>query len=530
MVVRLLWLKTRLFWNGLRADPQRRVGLPATFLALAAAAWYLQDLYRRTMEGLGEAAALEFSLWAALGFFLVWVTLPVVVFPLDEHLDPAQFALAPIPSGRLVTGLAAAGLASPSMVVPLVLLGTNLVVFRRVFGAALLAGLLYLGLLVIAGQLFTAAVSAVLRTRHGRNLAVLMVAAVGVGGLAAQQLIRSRIERLGLEQAVLSYPVSAWLVPPVAAQRIVTGAAAGSPSQSVLSAVVVLAWIAAMAWAWRRLLTWMLTSPAHHGRPSRRSRSDGFAGGLLWGPVSVLARKELRFYLRDHRQRLVWTGAVIFVGLAIASILAGMGNMAALRQREWLPLFAPMVVLFVGLPIVLNLFGWERNAASFLFVLPVPPRYLLAGKNLAAVIALALEAAVMGVFLAWISDGWHMLVFLPSLWVAAVGSQLAVGNLVSVLTPLRLPREGTDVFSQATEQGCLAIAAQAVAFLTIGLLLALPVSVLVLAVSFGRAIPPWFAHGFLVAWGGTAYILSLWLTGRLLGRRTPEVVNWVELV
>lgn len=240
--------------------------------------------------------------------------------------------------------------------------------------------------------------------------------------------------------------------------------------------------------------------------------------------------KELRFYIRDPRQRLVWTGAVIFVGLAGASILVGTGSLALFRAQPWLPLLAPGLVLFVGLPIALNVFGWERNAASFLFVLPARPRQLLVGKNLAALIALAIETAGMAVLLAWLSDGWEVLGFIPALTLCAVGCQMAVGNLVSVITPLRLPREGTDVFSQATEQGCLAIVAQLLSFFLIGVLLVIPASVMVLTVGFGSVIAPWIANTVAIVWGAVAYSLSLLLAGWILRRRAPEIVSWVEVV
>ncbi len=186
--------------------------------------------------------------------------------------------------------------------------------------------------------------------------------------------------------------------------------------------------------------------------------------------------------------------------------------------------------MFVGLPIALNLFGWERNAASFLFVMPARPRQLLMGKNLAVTVGLVLETALLAVFLGYLSGAWEALRFIPALTVCAVGCQLAVGNFVSVVTPLRLPREGTDVFSQATEQGCLAIVAQIVSFFVIGLLLVLPSSVMVLTVDFGQVIPPWFANLFAVVWGAIAYGLSLLISGWLLKRRVPEVVGWVQVV
>jgi len=135
----------------------------------------------------------------------------------------------------------------------------------------------------------------------------------------------------------------------------------------------------------------------------------------------------------------------------------------------------------------------------------------------------------MSIAMAALSSSWAVLPFVPALGFCAILCQLAVGNLVSVITPLRLPREGTDVFAQATEQGCLAIVSQLVSFFSIGLLLVLPASVMVLRVQFD-VLPEWVAHTFPLAWGLAFYAVSLWLAGKLLSRRIPEVVNWVQVV
>jgi hypothetical protein len=248
-----------------------------------------------------------------------------------------------------------------------------------------------------------------------------------------------------------------------------------------------------------------------------------------WGVIPTLARKELRFYVRDPRQRLVWTGTVIFVGLAVAGTVMGATGMFDLRDNDWAPLAAPVMVLFVGLPIALNLFGWERNAASYLFVLPVKPRHLLLGKNAAVAIALAIETVVLALGLSLFTGQWRWSWMVLPLMVAAIGSQLAVGNLVSVLTPLRLPREGTDVFAQSTEQGCLAIASQTVSFFAIGVLLIPPASVVFLTVAFGNVIAPWFTAVTAVGWGVLVYVVSLAIASRLLRRRLPEVMAWVQV-
>jgi hypothetical protein len=102
--------------------------------------------------------------------------------------------------------------------------------------------------------------------------------------------------------------------------------------------------------------------------------------------------------------------------------------------------------------------------------------------------------------------------------------------MVSVLTPLRLPREGTDVFAQSTEQGCLAIVSQTASFFAIGLLLVPPASIAVLTVEFGQALAPWVAIVAGIVWGAALYSISLFLSSRLLRRRMPEVLAWVQVV
>lgn len=533
MARRLAWLKARLLWNGLRADWQRRVGLPATMGLLGWGAWKLMTWHSESFRTLSPDAAAEFSGWAALAFFLVWVALPVVIFPIDEHLDPAQFSLSPLNGRQLVTGLAVASLVSPSMVMPAVAFGANIWEWRQVWPIAVVSSLLMLAMLVIGGQLFTTAISAVLRTRRGRDASVLIVAAIGLGSYAAQAVVRNAIDEMGLEAAVTRYPVSDWalIAPPVAAQRIVAEAAAGRALTALFFAAVSVAWILAMAAAWNRLLQWSLTTPEQSPGAAKEGRgSAGLASSGGWTPTLIMARKELRFYLRDPRQRLVWTGAAIFVGLALSSILVGTSTIARYQSQGWLPLLSPVLVLFVGLPIALNLFGWERNAASFLFVMPTRPRRLLFGKNLAAGLALSIETVVMSIAMAALSNSWAVLPYVPALGLCAILCQLAVGNMVSVITPLRLPREGTDVFAQATEQGCLAIGAQLVSFMTIGLLLVPPASVATLTFGFGSPLAPWILLVSAPLWGLFLYGISLLISGKILERRLPEVAQWVQVV
>jgi len=532
VVLRLARLKARLTWNGVRADVQRRFGLPVALILLTWLGVWLANAHlesARALQASPEALA-NYMGWGALFAFLAWVALPVVIFPLDENLDPQQLALLPITPNQMVGGLVAASFIAPSTVIPLLLIGSNTMSLSGGWWMALPASLVFVGLLAVGSQLFSGAISAVLRTRRGRDIATFLILGIAAGAFLLYRSASQMVASEGLTTVALRHPIMNWslLIPPVAAQRAMLEAADGNPVSALISLTAAIGGLLALIAVWKRLLGWLLTTPEQRNKPAARARRSGMAYGP-WGVVPTLARKEFRFYVRDPRQRLVWTGTVIFVGLAIGGVVMNATGLFDFREREWAPIVAPILVLFVGLPIALNLFGWERNAASYLFVLPAKPRQLLLGKNLAVASGLAVETAVLTIGLAFFSGYWRWIWLTVPLSVAAIGCQLAVGNLVSVLAPLRLPREGTDVFAQSTEQGCLAIVSQIVSFFAIGVLLIPPASVTVLTVDFGEVIDPWLTAGLAVVWGLLFYLLSLLLAGRLLKRRMPEVLAWVQI-
>lgn len=530
MVRTLAGLKARMFWNGLRSDRQRQIGLPLIFGVVGWAAFRGISAHLSTLDSLSSAARTEYLTWAALVVFVAWAALPVVIFPLDENLDPQQLAVLPVSRPSLLAGLLASGLISPPI------LGvTALIAFTALWSpaaalATLLAGGLLMLMMIAGAQLFSTTVSSILQSRRGRDVAVFLIMGMGLGSFAGFQIVKRAIDTVGVEAAALTHPIHQfwWAIPPAGPAHTVTSAWSGDWLGALLGIVVSIAWLLVLLVLWERVLSRLLVTPRQDGGASSVRRSNGFANGG-WSTPLVVARKELRFYLRDPRQRLVWTGTVIFVGLAVAAIVVGSEGLGQFRSREWLPVIAPAFVLMVGLPVALNQFGWERNAASYLFALPAEPRDVIIGKNLAATTGLLLETVFIGILFAWFSSGWRWLGLVLPLAIGAIACLLAVGNLTSVLAPLRLPKEGTDAFAQSTEQGFLALASQIVSFFVIGLLLIPATTATVLTVEFGQLVNPVVTATIAIVWGFGWYFLSLFISSRLLRRRTPEVVGWVQV-
>jgi ABC-2 type transport system permease protein len=399
------------------------------------------------------------------------------------------------------------------------------------FPIAVAGSLLMLTHLIIATQAFSATVTLILRSRRGRDLAFLIIGVVGFGGYGLQRAIANTIGEYGLEGAVVERALSSisWLIPPVSAQHAVVASAAGDFGRALLALAVAAGWVAVLGRLWflavRRLVT-VPEAPMKDGK----SRTWILAKPFGWSTVGMIASKELRFYWRDPRMRMVWTGGAVFLGVLAASIAFGSTQLAALEGSAEFTLSAPAVVLFIGLPIALNQFGWERTAASYMFALPVKASQLLLGKNVATAITLAVEAVALALIFAAFTNGWSYLVYIPPLVATAILCQLAIGNLVSVITPLRLPPPKGDLFSQASEQGCLALISQLLAFGVIGLLLVPPATAFTLITLFGVRALKWqliFSIGS-VLWGVIFYVAGTFLASRRLTRRLPEMVTAVQ--
>ena len=530
---RLMWLKWRLLVNGIRNDRTRAFGFPIIVIGVTFLGWSLAKGFLTSAQSLEAGLVGQYSIIVTVIGTILWATIPVMIFPVDENLDPAKFATLPFSRSSLMLGLTGAGLITPPILAPAIALGANFVLFGTpaAFATTAIGYLLLLMSVAVVGQAFTTGFSIIVKSRRGRDLVMLAVVGIGVALYSAQAFIAERIGELGLAQTVIQHGPGDWILalPPAAAQAAIVAGWEGRYLLAIVLLVLTIFELVVLAYFWHRMLLRLTTEPEQTQTKSE-TRMKPLTSLRGWSTVGVMYRKELRLYIRDPRMRMVWTGGVIFLGIIAAGVVLDNPLLDLIRVNDWAVLTAPSIVLFVGLPIALNQFGWERRAASFLFALPARPVHILLGKNAATAVMLAIEATLMTFAIAWLSNGWRLLWLSVPILIVATMVQLAIGNLASILTPLRLPDMGTDVFSQASEHGFLAILSQLVAFALIGISL-VPVAT-AFTISVGYADSRYLGWIVLasLAWGALLYGVSLWASSKLLAKRLPEVLKWVSIV
>jgi ABC-2 type transport system permease protein len=166
------------------------VGLVYGLGAVVAVLVGLAALRFTTLALTADVTVVAFSLLT-----LAWLLMSLMVFGVDETVDPARFAMLPIRAGELLPGLLAAALVGvPGVATILVGAGLVLTWARTglLTGAALVAYPLGVLSCVLLARVATSALAAVLASRRFRDLVIVGFALFGlVVGLAGNLLSSS---------------------------------------------------------------------------------------------------------------------------------------------------------------------------------------------------------------------------------------------------------------------------------------------------------------------------------------------------
>ncbi|QKW16844.1 ABC transporter permease [Verrucosispora sp. NA02020] len=474
---------------------------------------------------------------------LGWMLLPLVFFGVDETLDPARFALLPLPRRTLVKGLFAAALVSVPAIAALVAF-SGLVVTAGVFGgwsAAVVAAIgVVLGLLVcVAGaRAVTSAFATMLRSRRVRDLAAVLLAVLAamlgplqIAGVAA--LGEVNWDRFVPVATVLGWtPLGA---PFTAGIDLAQGRVWAAPLKL---AIAVLTILALLAW-WSRSLESAMVGAASTGSTRVQAGPTGgavaqlfprAAGWLRRDQFGALVAREARYWWRDARRRAnLITVAVVGLFVPVMVNFGAQGfafdSDQGFSVGDSSPVLVSVSMLFVGLLAAVTLanqFGFDGSAYAANVVAGVPGRQELLARMAAFSLYVLPMLAVVAVVIALVLGEPAWIGFMAGALVATYGVGLAVNSFISVLGAYSLP-ETSNPFAMNSGAG---VAKSLLTLLSMVVTAVLGIPMVVAAALLGDTWL-WLGLPLGAVYGVGAALLGAYLAGDTLDRRQPELLATV---
>ncbi len=519
-------LKLRLIANGLRGQGVRVLGFVfsvtmGVLLAFSGFIWFLiGGELPRADEGMVTAA------FTGAALLLGWLLLPLLFFGVDETLDPARFALLPLPRRTLAVGmLAAACVGIPGIATALALVGAVVAAGTRAGPAGALVGLagaaLSLLLCVVASRALTSAFAAMLRSRRVRDLTAVLLAlvAASVGPIqffASSLALHTSFASMLRTVRILGWtPLSAGFVAPYDLVH-------GRPLLAVARLAIVAASVLALLWWWSRTLE----SAMLGGSSSAPAAAGPARGGVVTALVPAALRaaragtflglvaRELRYWSRDPRRRAglisaVIGGAAVPLGLQVAN--RGPGHLS-------LPMTLAIPAL-IGAVLIGNQFGYDGTAFSMHLLAGIRGRTELRARAAALSLILLPILLVLAVVVAVLTHDASGLVPAVGTISGMFGTVLGVESVLSIFAAYPMP-ESTNAFSISSGTGG-AKAVVALAGMIGAAAAAAPVLILSAFLSGGLAT---LVAPIGAAYGLAAVLIGTYIGGDILERRGPELL------
>jgi ABC-2 type transport system permease protein len=315
------------------------------------------------------------------------------------------------------------------------------------------------------------------------------------------------------------------LLPWVAAAQWMLGQSYGAPA-AVLAGWSVGAW-AFGNWQFARNLRFdaQAAQSAEAADPRSQSARIGervfrLPGAVLPDPLAAVVEKELRSLARTPRFRTVFMMGFSFGLVVWLPFIIGRGAVRHAEVAEnFLVIVSVYALLLLGQVSYWNAFGFDRSAAQVYFALPVPFRQALAGKNIAAALAILLEvsAVTAACLLLHVPIPGAKIVEAYTVTPVAALYMLALGNMSSVNFPRPMNPERVSQGGGATRfQGLL--------FMLYPLAL-LPVGLAYLArYAFGSELSFYMVLALAAAVGLAAYWIGMESAVTAAGRRREEII------
>lgn len=470
-----------------------------------------------------SVAALLFTVWT-----LGWIFAPILTAGSDETLQPEHFSLLPIPPRRLAFGLLVAAAFGIAPVMTLIAFG-GLVVAAAGHGVAALvvavAGVvLELGFVITVSRVVVGWLGALLRSRRGRDLGILLASGLGLLYVPARMMMGSVVPvLLGASDSTLGAVVR-WFPSSWAAMA----AQAAADQQWVLAAGFLLALLALtglLMALWAVLLRQRLTTASRDSHGVAARVGGGWLERVIPAtPVGAVMIKEIRCWWRDARRRAVLVPSLL-MGLAIPVLIEFTGRSHSVSTIAYGSLFV------VGLTTMNsgNLYGYDPAALRHYLVTGTAPSVDIRGRQLAWAAYVAPVAVLAALVLPGVTGFWTAYPWVLALTAAGLGAGSGMLVLLSVFAAFPAPRQRGNPFAGGSNRpGCAAAAKQ----LGTSLMLVIAVIPTLVVLIAGEVLELRWLQWSAVLVGVLTGVLSAWLFGRIAARRLssrgPEVLRAVQ--
>jgi ABC-2 type transport system permease protein len=522
----LVQLKLNLLRNSLRRSIWRTVGLIIGMAyALAIVVFVLVGL--GALRWTSDAVTADVTVLAYSALTMGWLLFSLLVFGVDETVDPAKFALLPVRARQIQPGLFLGGLlGSPG--VATVLVGAGLVLtWSRTWPLTLAALITFpvgVATCFVLSRAATSAFASFLSSRRFRDIAFVSLALFGVtlgiggnviGNLAGKDPAQMRGLLAEAANVAGWSPFGwAWAVPAAVAR--------GDWLSAGLRLVLAVALLAALWWIWGHYLALRLTSPIEVSGGGARVRSGGFVDRIYPAtPAGGIAARTLHYWRRDPRYLAGVAGFSIAPIIIVVSTLInpypGSTRIAAL---------APILLaLLLGMSVAQDL-SYDGTAIWQHIVSGVRGADDRAGRVMSTLTIFAPLLVLLVAVTSLLSREWTMLPLVIGLCVGVTLISLGVGSLVGALWQWPAPLPGANPFQKGNSGGLpsfLSFTASSMGTFV----LSLPLAALAVGY-FWVSWLGWLAVPVGVAMGLIVLRIGIRQGGKLLDRRWPEVMASVS--
>lgn len=525
MVAILVRLKLSLLRNTLRRSVWRTVGLIVGLVyALGVVVVALVGLIALRWTSVAVTADVTVLAFAALT--AGWLLLSLLVFGVDETVDPARFALLPVRARELMPGLLVSGLVG-STGVATVLVSLGLLASWSRGPAPVLATVVAIPVGVVTCFLFsragTTTFAAVLGSRRFRDLAFVALAGLGlllgvganlVGGLAGVPPDRW-LAVLGDAAAVAGWTPFGWI------WAVPADVAEGRWLLAGIRLLLGLALVAALWRIWQHHLDKRLTEPLEVVRGSGRMRGGRLVDRLYPAtPAGAVATRTLHYWRRDPRY------VAGIAGFLIGPVIVMVAQVASPDGQPLVAAFAPTLLCWlIGSSMAQDL-SYDGSALWLHATSGLRGLEDRWGRVLSTTTVFGPVLVVLIVVGLALSGTWSVWPQVLAVSVTLTLVSLGVGAFVGTLWQWPAPPPGSSPFQKGSSGGLPSLAAFSV---TSGasLLLAAPTIGLVIG-SFWVPGLEWLGLAVGLAIGGLVLWQGVVRGGAQLERRWPEVLAAVS--